>query len=64
MRRLLAWPVSDCWAEFDHQGRLLVSCVQGVYRLERHNGSSGKNVDTAEGTVIGSNTSSNDRASW
>jgi serine/threonine-protein kinase len=61
VRRLLAWPVGDCWAEFDRQGRLIVSCVQGVYRLERRDEQVAKNVDGAESTVIASDASSNRR---
>ncbi|HEX3727474.1 MAG TPA: WD40 repeat domain-containing serine/threonine-protein kinase [Pirellulales bacterium] len=61
MRRLLAWPIGDCWAEFDRQGRLIISCIQGVYRLEWHDESAGENVSTAGKTVIAPGASSNSR---
>ncbi len=35
-RRLLAWPIGPCSAQFDRHGRLTLGCTKGVYQLPRH----------------------------
>jgi serine/threonine protein kinase/WD40 repeat protein len=35
-RRLVAWPIGICMAEFDRQGCLVIGCASGIFRLPRH----------------------------